>query len=167
MLTRFICKLILLIAFQLSAEQLPLFEETVADSPSALAKEIRVPFWIDQLKIQLPENSLWKLNTTFPRNLSLLYHVANNWSAGIAGRIFDSRCHVQLRDGAPNGIAAYRASAAEFRLNYQCGDSIVANTHFGSTVGGKMKVENNKYRTRKEHKFKPAGYIGGEIEIGF
>lgn len=109
----------------------------------------------------------WTLNAVFPVNMSLLYQIDCNWSAGLAARVFDSRYRLSRHDKTPHGLLTYRATGAEFRMNYQYANRITANLHAGSTFGGELKVANEKYQHKKHFKFNPAAYAGGEFEVSF
>lgn len=109
----------------------------------------------------------WRLSVVYPVNISLFYDIDCNWSAGIAARFFNSRHRLSGADLTPDGLVTYKATGAEFRMNYQLANRVTANIHAGGTFGGQLKVANSEYRNKKHFDFKPAGYVGGEFEFSF
>lgn len=111
-------------------------------------------------------NDRWVLNLIYPTNISLIYLWNDEWSLEVATRSFDERHRVgKGKDPMWNkGLIEYRATGAEFGINYKsCDGAWVGNLHVGEIIGGRLKVATKSYNDRKRYNFKNAPYVGGEI----
>lgn len=112
-------------------------------------------------------NPKWKLNAVFPVNVSLVYQIADCWTASLAGRFFDSRHRADRNSNLRGAIVTYRAAAAEAVLGYDCQSWLQANVHAGYNFGGKFIIANSHYNHKRHFNFDAAPYIGGEASIRF
>ena len=111
-------------------------------------------------------NDKWTLNLIYPTNIALIYSWNEEWSFEVATRSFDERHRVcKGKDFQWNkGLIEYRATGAEFGVNYKsCDGAWVGNFHVGEILGGRLKVATKNYNHRKRYNFKNAPYVGGEI----
>jgi hypothetical protein len=60
----------------------------------------------------------------------------------------------------------YTNSGAEFVIQYE-NDSVTANIHAGSTLGGQFRVADHNNNHAKNYDFGSAGYVGAEIDVKF
>lgn len=108
----------------------------------------------------------WKLDLVFPVNMALLYSFSPNWQLGVAGRFFDSRFRVHHDQYSPKPLVRYTNVGAEFIIKYD-NDTMSANIHAGTTLGGTFRVANHSNRHAKDYHIKPSGYVGAEIDVKF
>ena len=108
----------------------------------------------------------WKLNAVFPVNMALLYSFSSNWSAGISGRIFNSRFRVNHNEYALKPLVRYTNLGAEFIVKYETGN-VSANFHVGSTLWGKYRVADHCNNHARSYDLNPAGYAGLEVDMTF
>lgn len=111
-------------------------------------------------------NDRWKLNCVFPFNMSLVYTYNENWSAALAGRIFDVRYRVGKHEPLSKGLFEYRNKGVELAIHYDT-KMISANIHGGSTFGGQFKISNHNNKHKKHFNLDAAPYVGGEISMKF
>lgn len=108
----------------------------------------------------------WKLNAIFPVNISLLYSFSHHWSLGAAARFFNTRFRVGHNDHSLKPLVRYTNTGAELIIKYE-DNSMSANIHAGSTLGGTFRVANRKNKHARDYNFDPAAYMGAEIEVKF
>lgn len=108
----------------------------------------------------------WKLNLVFPMNVSLLYSVSSKWSIGAAGRFFNSRFRVRHHDHSLKPLVRYSNVGAEFVIKYDA-DTISANIHAGSTLGGKLRLANHHNHHAKNYHLDSSFYVGAEVDAKF
>lgn len=109
----------------------------------------------------------WKLNLVFPMNISLKYSISSCWTAGIAARFFDSRHRTGKHEPLPQSLWEYRNSGIELATDYMWAPYVHLNVHGGTTFGGILRTANRHYKHIHRHRFKPAGYFGGDLTINF
>ncbi len=111
-------------------------------------------------------NDRWALNIIYPTNISLVYTWDQQWSMEVATRSFDER-HRVCKGRTPDwnhGLIEYRATGAEFGINFKsCDGNWLGNIHAGEIIGGRLKVAQKNYTDKKRYNFKNAPYVGGEI----
>lgn len=111
-------------------------------------------------------NNKWKLNAVYPVDMTLAYTINDWWSAGAAIRIFDVRCRFGKHQPVEKALLHYRNNGLELAVNYQK-DGFSADVHVGGTFGGRYKIANKHYKSKKHFKLESAGYAGGEVEYKF
>jgi hypothetical protein len=110
----------------------------------------------------------WELNAIYPVNMALIYHINCNWSAAVAGRIWDVRHRVGPNENFSNGIFEYRNSGVEFALTYEVDPILSVNAHVGSTLGnGQLRIYNQNGGDRQKLRFGAAPYFGSAITLRF
>lgn len=108
----------------------------------------------------------WKLSLVFPVNMSLLYTFYPQWSMGINGRFFNSRFRAHHDDHSHKPLVRYTNFGAEFIIQYET-ETMSANIHAGSTLGGTFRVANHRNEHAKRYDLDPSGYVGAEIDVKF
>lgn len=109
----------------------------------------------------------WKLNLVYPFNVAIEYALTKKWALALAGRNFDSRHRVHDGDGySTKRLVRYENIGAEFMIKYDA-LGISANIHAGTTMGGKYRIANCHNHHPYNYKLKPAGYVGGEVDVKF
>lgn len=108
----------------------------------------------------------WKLNAVFPLNMSVVYDFAEDWSAALAGRIFDVRFRVGPHERLREALFEYYNYGVEFACNY-AKNNFGANIHAGMTLGGEFKISNREHKRKKHFEMTPAPYFGGEVTTKF
>lgn len=108
----------------------------------------------------------WKLSAVFPVNISLLYSFSSHWSIGTAARFFNTRFRVKHSDHSLKPLVRYTNTGAEFIIKYD-DDTMSANIHAGSTLGGTFRVANRKNNHARDYDFDPVAYVGAEIDVKF
>jgi hypothetical protein len=111
-------------------------------------------------------NDQWKLNCVFPFNLSIEYKYDQNWTALIAGRLFDVRYRVGKNEPLSKGLLEYRNKGVELAVNYES-KYFSGNIHGGYTFGGKFIISNKNHKHKKHFNFDSSPYAGGEISLKF
>lgn len=108
----------------------------------------------------------WKLNAVFPVNISIEYEYSQNWSAALAGRMFNLRYRVGKNERIKEAIFEYYNYGAELAANYANG-SFIANIHAGTTFGGQFKISNRQHRRKRHFDMNATPYFGGELAFKF
>jgi hypothetical protein len=108
----------------------------------------------------------WKLNAVFPVNLSVVYDFADNWSAALAGRLFNVRYRLSPDERLKEALLEYYNYGIELGCSYQK-EAFYANIHAGITLGGEFKISNREHKHKKHFDMDSAPYVGGEIAYKF
>lgn len=108
-----------------------------------------------------------KINMVVPLNVSAIYTLNENWSAGIGGRFFDTRHRTGKDQPLPEAIIAYRTIGAEALINYTNCDWAEGNIHAGWILTGKLKISNRRQEHGKWFDVGGAPYLGASGVIKF
>jgi len=114
-----------------------------------------------------PQNN-WKLNLVYPKDISAVYAFNDRWNLALEGRFFKNRYRTNEKAARSKGIFEYRATGAEFSLNYSSTNSHVNATLLaGTNFGGDLKVRDSAGKNPTFYRLKSATYFGGEIKTTF
>lgn len=108
-----------------------------------------------------------KLNVVYPVNLSMIYNITPDWTASIAGRVFNRRQRVGRDEPLSRGLWAYRANGIEAATSYFLNSWLKFNVHVGHTFGTKLTVADRHYRHKHHIRIKGSRYVGGEVAANF
>lgn len=108
----------------------------------------------------------WKLNVVFPVNISLVYTINDNWSAAVAGRMFNIRYRFGKHEHLKKALLRYYNNGVELAINYSQGP-LYANLHAGMTLWGQFRISDSNNKHKKHFDMDPAPYVGGELACKF
>jgi hypothetical protein len=112
-------------------------------------------------------NPSWKLNLIYPVNISATYTINCNWSVAVAGRYYFSRNRTESHHRFSRSLYFYRATGAEFAVNYDLNSRLKANLHAGYAFAGKLTLADKNYRHRETFSPKASPYVGCEVSLNF
>lgn len=107
----------------------------------------------------------WKLNLVYPVNIAMEYSLTPKWTLAIGGRFFNSRFRTH-HNSQFKPLVRYTNTGAEFVIKYD-DETMSANIHAGSTLGGKYRVANSHNHHAQTFHLDPSAYVGGEIDVKF
>lgn len=107
-----------------------------------------------------------QLSLVYPMNISLTYAISSKWSIGAAGRFWSPRFRVHHQDHSHKPLVRYSNVGAEFIIQYE-NESMNANVHVGSTLGGTLRVANVNNDHARHYHLDPSAYAGAAVNVKF
>ncbi|KAF3362945.1 Uncharacterized protein PHSC3_000479 [Chlamydiales bacterium STE3] len=113
-------------------------------------------------------NEKWKLNAVFPVDISLQYFLDDNWSISFAAKAILSRHRTGPNERLSRAVVVYTSGGLELGIDYlACDGRFSLNAHVGEMLGGRLKITNQHYHHKKQHRFRSCPYVGGELAYRF